>query len=201
LDKPGLARHQLWQTNTQVNFCAKAWPTVPMVHPDAPVLSVLGGVLRNGYLHGAIREKGGAYGAGASQDSNTGAFVMFSYRDPRLLDTLHDFDAALNWLLSQKHRREVVEEAILGVIGSLDKPASPAGEAKQHFHNQLLGRSDELLTQYRQRVLAVTEADLKRVTETWLRPGAEHSAIVSSPSTRAELAGWIEQHQVEVLQL
>jgi hypothetical protein len=201
LDKPGLSRHQLWQTNTQVNFCAKAWPTVPMVHPDAPVLSVLGGVLRNGYLHGAIREKGGAYGAGASQDSNIGAFVMYSYRDPRLLDTLQDFDAALNWLLSQTHRREVVEEAILGVIGSLDKPASPAGEAKQHFHNQLLGRTDELLTRFRQRVLEVTEADLKRVTETWLRPGEEHSAIVSSPSTAAELAGWIEQHQVDVQQL
>ncbi len=201
LSQKATGRHQLWQTNTQVNFCAKAWPTVPMAHPDAPVLSVLGGFLRNGFLHSAIREKGGAYGAGASQDSNVGAFVFFSYRDPRLTETLDDFDASLQWLWSQQHPREVVEEAILGVIGSLDKPASPAGEAKQHFHNQLQGRSNELRAQFRQRVMAVCEADLKRVAETWLRPGEDHMAIISSPSTMEELTPWIEQYQVDVQQL
>ena len=34
-----------------------------------------------------------------------------------------------------------LEEAILGVIGSMDKPSSPAGEGKQDFHNRLFGRS------------------------------------------------------------
>ncbi len=201
LEAPEASRHQLWQTNTQVNFCAKAWPTIPMAHPDAPVLSVLGGFLRNGYLHSAIREKGGAYGAGASQDSNIGAFVMYSYRDPRLLETMEDFDASIQWLMLQDHKRETVEEAILGVIGSLDKPASPAGEAKQHFHSQLLGRSDELRAQFRQRVLAVTASDLQRVADTWLRPEAANSAIVTSPSSAAALAGWVEQNHVDVQKL
>src|SRR5690606_14039438 len=49
---------QLWQANTQVNFCAKAYPTVPIDHPDAAPLTVLGGFLRNGFLHRAIREQG-----------------------------------------------------------------------------------------------------------------------------------------------
>ena len=31
---PGVA----WITNTEVNFCAKAWPAVPEGHPDAPAL-------------------------------------------------------------------------------------------------------------------------------------------------------------------
>ena len=58
-----------WITGSQVCFCAEAFPTVDSSHEDAPALSVLGTVLRNGYLHSAIREKGGAYGAGAMQDS------------------------------------------------------------------------------------------------------------------------------------
>ena len=73
-----------WITGAQVTYCAEAFPTVDFFHDDAPVLSVLGAVLRNGYLHSAIREKGGAYGAGAMQDSNNRVFKFFSYRDPRL---------------------------------------------------------------------------------------------------------------------
>ena len=52
-----------WITGSDVNFCAQAFPTVDYDHPDAPILTVLGAVLRNGYLHSAIREKGGAYGS------------------------------------------------------------------------------------------------------------------------------------------
>ncbi|MDX9875099.1 MAG: insulinase family protein, partial [Spongiibacteraceae bacterium] len=33
---------QIWQTNTQVNFCARAYPTVPVDHPVAAPLTVLG---------------------------------------------------------------------------------------------------------------------------------------------------------------
>ncbi len=47
-------------------------------HPDAAALTVLGGVLRNGFLHRAIREQGGAYGGGASQDSGIAAFHFYS---------------------------------------------------------------------------------------------------------------------------
>src|SRR5690554_6589618 len=62
---------EAWLANTQVNFCAKAYPTVPVEHPDAAALSVLGGYLRNCYLHRAIREQGGAYGAGAGDRKST----------------------------------------------------------------------------------------------------------------------------------
>ena len=88
-------------------------------------------MLRNGFLHGAIREQGGAYGGGAGHDADAGAFRFYSYRDPRLQETLDDFDRSVDWILSGKHERRLVEEAIIGVVGSLDKPASPAGEARK----------------------------------------------------------------------
>jgi hypothetical protein len=40
---------QGWVINTQINFCAQAYPTVPPNHPDAPALLVLG--LMNALLH------------------------------------------------------------------------------------------------------------------------------------------------------
>ena len=170
---------QAWLTSTQVNFCAKAYPTVPSDHPDSPVLSVLGGFLRNGYLHRAIREQGGAYGGGASQESNIAAFRFYSYRDPRLAETLADFDRSVEWLLGKDHGYQVLEEAILGVIGALDKPSSPAGEAKQAFQNRLFGRDDAFQARFRERVLATTTDDLKRVAQTYLIPEQASMAVIT----------------------
>ncbi len=188
---------QVWLTNTQVNFCAKAYPTVPADHADAAALTVLGGFLRNGYLHRAIREQGGAYGGGASQESNIAAFRFYSYRDPRLNETLQDFDASVEWLLGRDHGYQPLEEAILGVIGALDKPASPAGEAKQAFQSRHFGRDDDFQKRFRERVLATTVADLKRVAETYLKPEKASAAVISHKGAW-EAAGLkeFEQHNV-----
>ena len=178
---------QMWLANTQVNFCAKAYPTVTMEHEDAAALAVLGGFLRNGYLHTSIREKGGAYGGGASHDSNIAAFKFYSYRDPRLSETLDDFDKSIDWMLNNNHEWRQLEEAILGVIGAMDKPGSPAGEARHAFHNDLHGRTREKLQAARQRVLAVTLDDLKRVTETYLKIDNASTAVITSAATHEQL--------------
>ena len=178
---------QLWQTSTQVNFCAQAYPTVPMDHADAAALNVLGGFLRNGYLHRAIREQGGAYGGGAGQDNGIAAFRFFSYRDPRTEATLADFRASLGWLKQQKHPWQAVEEAILGVVSSIDKPGSPAGDAKSTFHAELNGRTREKRELFRNRVRAVQLDDLLRVAETYLREERCGTAIITNPDTAVEL--------------
>ncbi len=171
---------EAWSTATQVSFCAKAYPTVCANHPDHAVLQVLAGFLRNGFLHTAIREKGGAYGGGASQEANSASFRFFSYRDPRLSETLLDFDRAIGWLLDEKHSENQIEEAILGVIAAMDKTSSPAGEAKQAFYNHLFGRSLHDRTTFRERVLATTIEDLRRVAETYFDPELASVGIVSS---------------------
>lgn len=178
---------EVWKTSTQVSFCARAYPTVAMDHPDAPALNVLGGFLRNGYLHRAIREQGGAYGGGASQDNNLGAFRFYSYRDPRIEGTLADFDQAIHWLLTEKHDWQQVEEAILGVISAIDKPGSPAGDAKRAFHAELGGRSRAHQERFRARVLAVTLDDLVRVASTYLTPAKASTAVVTSADRADQL--------------
>ncbi|MFA7618723.1 MAG: insulinase family protein [Thiohalomonadaceae bacterium] len=174
---------QAWATNTRVNFCARAYPSVPADHPDAAALLVLGGFLRNNFLHRAIREQGGAYGGGASWDGDTGAFRFYSYRDPRLAETLADFDRAVDWLVSRDHEWRLLEEAVLGVISAIDKPGSPAGEAKKAFHAALHGRTPEQRRRFRRQVLEVRQEDLKRVADTYLKPERAHTAVISNAAT------------------
>jgi presequence protease len=192
---------EFWVANSQVNFCAKAYPTVPSGHPDAAVLTVFAVYLRNGYLHRAIREQGGAYGGGASQDSNIAAFRFYSYRDPRLEETLNDFDKSITWMLSTAVSAQGLEEAILGVVSSIDKPGSPAGEAKQDYHSNIFGRTIAERRQFRQRVLAVTEADLLRVCETYFTNTEASVAVVSNDSKAEALAEWIAQEGMTIQRL
>jgi len=192
---------ELWLCNTQVNFCAKAYQTVNGGHEDAPALTVLGGVLRNGFLHTTIREQGGAYGGGASQDSSIAAFRFYSYRDPRLGETLDDFDKSIAWLLEKDHEWRAVEEAILGVISSIDKPSSPAGTAKLHFHNNLFGRTPEYHSAFRDAVLSVTQADLKRVAEKYLRPEQASIGVISHKGEEANYKSVCDSLNLDLKQL
>ena len=184
--KPDPVEHavqQVWTTNTQVNFCARAYQTVPQSHPDAPVLLVLGPFLRNGFLHRVIREQGGAYGAGAGYNADTAAFRFFSYRDPHLVQTLTEFDNSLAWLQTEAHEPRQLEEATLNVISDIDRPESPAGEAIGTFYSSIHGRTPEQRRRFRQSILQVTLNDLKRVASQYLQPALASTAVITNPNT------------------
>ena len=174
-----MARHQAWITSTQVNFCAKAYNAVAADHADAPALTVLSYFLRNGFLHRCIREQGGAYGGGASYAGDLGVFRFFSYRDPRLLETLDDFDESLTWLQDTEHEDRQLEEAILGTIGDIDRPDTPASKAAATYFATLHGRTAEFRRRFRNGVLQVTLADLKRVAQHYLQAEQGRVAVIT----------------------
>jgi len=180
--------HQAWVTSTQVNFCALAYPAVMADHEDAPKLAVLGACLRNGFLHSIIREKGGAYGGGASYNAEASAFVFYSYRDPRLLETYNDFKQAKEWLMSSEATQAKVDEAILNVISSMDKPGSPAGEVKKAFYQGLYGRTYETRMAYRLGVISTTLDELREVADRYLSSDNASSAVLTNTAGAELLA-------------
>ena len=165
-----------WITGAQVCYCAEAFPTVDFFHQDAPALTVLGAVLRNGYLHSAIREKGGAYGSGAIQDSNNMIFKFFSYRDPRCTETFDDFKKSIAWSL-KKITKDHLEEGILSIISTIDKPLSPYGEAMSDFTSSLDNKDPEKRIQFRTKVKECTVKDLINVSSKYLLNDSAKSLI------------------------
>ncbi len=174
---------EAWSVNTQVNFCARAYEAVSAQHNDAASLMVLGKVLTNGFLHGAIREQGGAYGGGASYDPDAGAMRFFSYRDPRLVETLDDFDHSLDWLQSGGPDARQLEEAILGIIGAIDRPDPPVSTAIRDYHQRLQGRGPDYRKNLRQRILDVSLQDLYRVAEKYLQHAQANTVVISDAAT------------------
>lgn len=177
-----------WLIQTNVQFCAASYPATVVDHPDTAALMVLGPYLRNGFLHRALREQGGAYGGGAGYDGNACAFRFHSYRDPRLAETFDDFEASIQWLIETPQEAYQLEEAILGLIGAMDKPSSPAGEAMSACHSMLHGRTPEQRRALRQSLLAVTTDDLQRVARTYLKPELRHRSVVAPYGKEEELA-------------
>jgi Zn-dependent M16 (insulinase) family peptidase len=185
---PQVSDNKAWMINAQVNFCAKAYAAVAEAHADAAVLSVLGRYLQDGFLHGAIREHGGAYGAGAAYDADSATFRFFSYRDPRGGETLDDFDRALDWFAGERDQQRL-EESILGTIRALDQPRSPAGEAERAITNVLFGRDDAARARFRAQVLAADHATLHAVAARYLEPARGAVGVVCGTEHKALFAG------------
>ncbi|MEK0445725.1 MAG: hypothetical protein RLZZ399_1046 [Verrucomicrobiota bacterium] len=186
----GTAVPTAYTTSTAVNYCALAFPAVAFNHADAPALAVASRLLVNNVLHPRIRERGGAYGSGAHFAPATGTFTLTSYRDPRLSGTYDDFRDGLAWLRECPADERLLKEAILGVMAGVDSPGSPSGEARSRFTGDLLGTSPQLLNAFRNRILATTAADVRRVANTWLQ-GEGVSAVVTGMEQFAESQlGW-----------
>ena len=96
------------------------------------------------------------------------------------MDTLSDFDASIQWLLNESQAPHQLEEAVLGVIASMDKPSSPAGEAKQAFYNGLFGRSLEHRMQFRERVLSTSLDDLRNAAQIYFDPSLASIGVITN---------------------
>ncbi|MDH0030377.1 MULTISPECIES: insulinase family protein [unclassified Acinetobacter] len=178
---------EAWLIQANVQFCASAYQAVDVAHADAAPLMVLAAYLRNGFLHSAIREKGGAYGGGASYDGNACSFRFYSYRDPRLAETFNDFEASVQWLLNTEQQSHQLEEAILGLVAGMDKPGSPAGEAITACYALLHARTPKFRKMLRERLLNVTLDDLNRVAKQYLLQQKPVKAVVAPFAKREEL--------------
>lgn len=136
--------------------------TVPYISNDHPALRVGAKLLTSKYLLPVVREKGGAYGAGARL-SSSGTFSYYSYRDPNPQNTLKTIESCRDWLSAgDKFDEQDVEEAKLGVFQSIDAPQAPGDKGLQAF---LYGVSDDVLQKHRRQVMRVTKEDVQRVSK------------------------------------
>jgi len=172
-----LPRAIAWSVNVPLAYVARVFRTVAYGHRDAATLLVLAKLLRANYLHREIREKGGAYGGMAGFNADGGLLSLLSYRDPHLLRTLEVYRQAIDWACQGEFTDEMLREAILAVFGELDRPLSPGGRGHREFLCQQQGLTMALRQAMRDRILAVSRADLATAAQRYLHDDYDTSAV------------------------
>jgi len=151
--------------NTQVNFSAMSFDAPIYDAKESPKFIILSSLLRNEYLHKRVREQGGAYGGGATYDPFSGTFKMFSYRDPRFIETLEDFENSLTWVSLGSFDEDMILESKLSVLSDIDKPSSPAGEAFKDYRLNSENKLQKERHTYRNNIFNVSKEDIVAAAE------------------------------------
>ncbi len=159
---PFPAENIAYQIPSTVSFSSAILPTVPYTHPDSALLAVLAQLLNNTLLHKKLREQGGAYGGGASANPIAGTFSFYSYRDPNLFSTIQTFHTATQALLENGFSDQELAEAKLSVLQDLDTPIAPGSRAILAYSWWKKGKAHATRQQFRDRLLAVSKADIFR---------------------------------------
>jgi presequence protease len=164
-----------------VAFNVRIFKTVRYTHADAPALLVLSNYLRDTFLHRELREKGGAYGAYAQAGIASGTFYFGSYRDPNIIRTYDIYDQAVKWVTDQEIDAEALKEAILGACGDVDPLESPDIKGRREATNRLTGFTRQERERFKQRLLEVTQDDLRRVARAYLTVAHPIQTTVAGP--------------------
>jgi Zn-dependent M16 (insulinase) family peptidase len=179
-----------------VAFNVRIFKTVRYTHPDSAALLVLANYLRDTFLHKELREKGGAYGGYAQAGIGSGTFYFGSYRDPNIIRTYDIYDQAVKWVTDGKIEAEALKEAILGSCGDVDPLESPDIKGRREATNRITGFTREERERFKQRLLQVTEDDLRRVARAYLMVAHPVQATVAGPelveAARKERPGLFE---------
>ncbi|CAB4253698.1 similar to Saccharomyces cerevisiae YDR430C CYM1 Lysine-specific metalloprotease of the mitochondrial intermembrane space, member of the pitrilysin family [Maudiozyma barnettii] len=154
----------------QTHHTALSKPTnIPFINKDGAALQILSSVLSSKHLHKEIREKNGAYGAGAKYDAINGSFNYFSYRDPNPLQSIAVYKKSFGI------QSEDLNDAKLRLFQEVDSPLSRRGEGIWNFDH---GINDEMRQSRREHLLDVTMNDIDRVTDQYLNGQTGYEVVV-----------------------
>jgi Zn-dependent M16 (insulinase) family peptidase len=165
--QPWTGQYSWPQTEPQARFIAApvaftslGMRTISYNDEDSALLLISTELMENLILHKEIREKGGAYGSGATYTPSTGNFHFYSYRDPHLKSSIDAFHLALEEIAHQKFNEQELEEAKLGVLQTLDAPIPPGNRAMVAYSWKRAGRTYALREAFRQKVLQATRSQV-----------------------------------------
>ena len=184
----------LYDLPYKVYYSGKVLPTVPFVDPASAPLSVLSQLLTHKYLHPEIREKGGAYGASASNGPIRGLFTFASYRDPNPMNTLNVFARSGVFARDRAWSQQELEEAKLGIFQALDAPISVDDEGSRYF---MSGVTHDMDQRWREQVLDVTAKDVNEAAQRFLVDGSRQQATC----VLGEKKDWVDPKDWDVRKL
>ena len=127
-------------------------------------MKVLEVILRYDYLWTRIRVQGGAYGAFVNFYNN-GNFVLCSYRDPNLTETLKVYSELSEYLAKFDISDREMRKYIIGTMSGLDIPLTPALRGPRAMSEYFGEATPEDAERLREQVIATRQSDIKALAE------------------------------------
>lgn len=169
---------------SHVGFAATAMKTPSYSSTESASLQILSQLLTFRYLHGEIREKGGAYGGGASLDALNGIFSYYSYRDPKPLNSLAVFDEAVKInaknIAEGKISENDLEQAKLTIFQKIEAPKSVRDDGMSLFNYDI---DDDLKQERRYALLDCSLDDVLEAGEKYVNEDAVKSRVIIGHDT------------------
>lgn len=150
--------------SSQVQYVSRAGNFKKHGLPYKGTLRILHTILGYDYLWINVRVKGGAYGC-MNAFKRTGESYFVSYRDPNLKETIDIFEKAAAYLRDFKASDEQMTKYIIGTMGEVDAPLTPAMKGMRSLHACLDGISDEMIQKDRDDILAAEDKDIRELAE------------------------------------
>ena len=152
--------------SSPVAFSILGFQTEGKLKKHCAALSLSTEIIENCFLHSEIREKGGAYGAGANYSPVTGNYTLYSYRDPHIKRTFSTFKSSLEKIALGQFEQSDMMEAKLGLIQSFDTPVSPGMRAMSSYFYWRAKKGKQLRQDFRDKVLACTQKEVEEALRT-----------------------------------
>lgn len=153
-----------------VAFTTKAMTGLSYIHPDTPALSVAARLFDNLVLHPRLREQGGAYGGGASNNPMVGTFYFYAYRDPNIASTIEAFEESMKKILDGDFDASDLEEAKLEIVQDLDEPVSPGSRGSVGYTWMRNGKTLQMRQAWRDKLLGLTKEDVVAAVKKHILP-------------------------------
>ncbi|MDE8703008.1 insulinase family protein [Adlercreutzia equolifaciens] len=154
-------RHEAFAVPADVVFCAAGWDRSLLGLPYNGTWLLAARILSYDYLWTEVRVKGGAYGAGFKA-LRAGSSRFYSYRDPRIDETLARFDAAGSWLAATFAPTEAeMDGYVVSTTASLDAPVKARELLRRQDSQYFAGVTLADRAAVRAQVVAATLADVQ----------------------------------------
>ncbi len=177
----------------QVNYVGKGAALYRLGYNLHGSSLVISNYLNKTWMWEKVRQQGGAYGGEGAFDIHSGVFTYLSYRDPNVLATIDNYDAAEKFLRELNISDAELTKAIIGAIGDLDAYLLPDAKGFSSMTRHLIGYTDARRQQFRDEVLSTTARDFKLFADV-LAGIQEHGVVVVLGSQAAIENADAERH-------
>ena len=157
-------RNEGFMEPSQVQYVCRAGNFRKKGLPYDGSLKVLKVMMGYEYLWMNVRVRGGAYGC-MCNIASTGESYFVSYRDPHLKKTVETYEGAADFIRNFKADERTMTKYVIGAIGELDVPMTPATKGSFSKEAYLSGVTEEDLQKERDELLATTPEKIRTLAK------------------------------------